>query len=225
MAWLKAPMGAPSLPITEVLAFSYAALQPTKDFLDKYLREIDKLQKQGTISERDHQLLRSSTLAQDELMRLTLGDEEALTQETVTETLRRVSSEIKKEESERLAAEQEAHRKTQEQLAAERDKKRRLQEYIYWRCNRRARFCAWLFSVILALGLLAGFAAGLGLRTSNPIVGWMLTAGSGILILFTLGNLILGTTIRGLQGRLQNHCHTWFIRREKAATGCDLENL
>jgi len=225
MAWLKAPMGAPSLPITEVLAFSYAALQPTKELLDKYLREIDKLQKQGTISERDHQLLRSTTLAQDELMRLTLGDEEALTQETVTETLRRVSSEIKKEESERLAAEQEAHRKTQEQLAAERDKKRRLQERLYWRCHRNARFCAWFLSVILALGLLVGIAAGLGLRSSSPILGWGLTGGSVVLILCTLANLIFGTTLKKAHQWLQDRCQTWLIKRESAAADLDLGDL
>ena len=33
MAWLKAPMGAPGLPKVEVLAFSFAALQPSRAFL------------------------------------------------------------------------------------------------------------------------------------------------------------------------------------------------
>src|SRR5450830_1532396 len=56
MAWLKVPMGAPSIPKRELLAYSYAALQPSKAFLDKYMTEIDKLQKKGKISERDHQL-------------------------------------------------------------------------------------------------------------------------------------------------------------------------
>jgi hypothetical protein len=62
MAWLKAPMGAPSLPKTEILAFSYAALQPSAEWLNKYLAEIDRLERRGTISARDHQLARSSML-------------------------------------------------------------------------------------------------------------------------------------------------------------------
>jgi hypothetical protein len=45
MAWLKAPMGAPGLPKIEVLAFSYAALQPSRDLLDKFLLEAEKLEK------------------------------------------------------------------------------------------------------------------------------------------------------------------------------------
>ena len=56
-AWLKAPMGAPAVPTTQLLAFSYAALEPSTEFLGKYLKEIDRLEAQGTITERDHQLL------------------------------------------------------------------------------------------------------------------------------------------------------------------------
>lgn len=37
MAWLKGPMKASLLPKVEVIAFAYAALQPTKTLLDKYL--------------------------------------------------------------------------------------------------------------------------------------------------------------------------------------------
>src|SRR3546814_20023872 len=110
--------------MVEVIAFSYAALQPSNALLDKYLGEIDKLEKQGTISERDHQLLRSSDLAQKELMNLTLGEEVALTDQKVTETLTRVKSEIKKEESEKFKAEQATNLKTQKRLAGARQDKK-----------------------------------------------------------------------------------------------------
>src|SRR5690606_26515511 len=57
-AWLKAPHGASLLPQKEVLALAYAAIQPTSNFWTKVLDEADKLQAQGEISARDHQLLR-----------------------------------------------------------------------------------------------------------------------------------------------------------------------
>ena len=60
MAWLKAPMGAPGIPRTQLLAFAYAALKPTSKLLEKLLTEIDKLKGQGKITEHAHQLLRSS---------------------------------------------------------------------------------------------------------------------------------------------------------------------
>ncbi len=224
MAWLKAPMGAPSLPMTEILAFSYAALQPSKELLGKFLEEIDKLEKQGRITERDHQLLRSSTLAQEELMHLTLGDEEILTDQTITETLNRVTSEIKKEESDRLKAEQVAHLKTQADLNSEREAKERMRERLYWRCRRRAKVCAWLVSAFIAILVLTGLSAGLGLQSSTQILGWLFTIGSGVLILLTLGNLIFGATVRSLHQRVEDQCCTWLIKRAVVATGLDLRN-
>lgn len=222
MAWLKAPLGAPSLPMTEVLAFSYAALQPSKELLDKYMGEIDKLEKQGKITTRDHQLLRSSQLAQDEMMNLTLGEEDALTEQTVTETLNRVTSEIKKEESEKYRAEQAKHQRTREELASAQEEKKTLQSKLYWRCLRKAKICAWITSLIVGLLLVIGLGAGLGLASANPVIGWILIVSTGVLIIATLGNLIGGATVAGLHGRAQARCLTWFLRRESASTGLDL---
>ena len=225
MAWLKAPLGAPAVPMTELLAFSYAALQPSKELLEKYLSEIENLEKQGKITERDHQLLRSSQLAQAELMNLTLGEEDALTEQTVTETLKRVTEEIKKEESNKHRMERAAHQETQEQLAEQRTIKTLVQERLYWRCQRRATVCAWCASTIIVVLLTGGLAAGVGLRSNNPIVGWLLVAASGVLILLTLGNLIFGTSIRRLHEGVRSRCLAWFISREAAETGLDLTEL
>jgi hypothetical protein len=222
MAWLKAPMGAPSLPTIEILAFSYAALQPSKELLDKYMTEIDKLEKQGKITARDHQLLRSSTLATEELMRLTLGDEAALTEETVTETLRRVTAEIKKEEDEKLSAERTAHRKTQDTLAAARDEKKRVQERLYWRCSHRARKCSWTIAVFVGLALLGGIAAGVGLKFGSPVLGWILAVLFALATLAGAIDLMVGFSVRQVRSGLEKRLLTWFIKREAAATGLDL---
>lgn len=115
-AWLKAPMNASALPKVQVLAFSYAALQPSIELLDKYMKEIDRLQNSGEITERDHQLLRSSPLVYDQLTDLTLGDGSELTGETIKTTLERVTREIKGEQREQIAQEQAAHQRTQENL-------------------------------------------------------------------------------------------------------------
>jgi hypothetical protein len=222
MAWLKAPMGAPNLPTIEVLAFSYAALQPSRELLDKYLKEIDKLEEKGKITERDHQLLRSSTLAQDELMKLTLGDDEALTEGTVIETLERVSSEMKKEESEKLSAEQAAHRKTQDELLSERELKRRVQERLYWRCRQKSKWMSWTpFALVLFL-LIVGLLEGLGLRLTNPRFGSVLALGSGVLLVLSFVHLLIGTTLTDLQENMEERCLAWLLKWEAAATGLEL---
>ena len=222
MAWLKAPLGAPTVPTTELLAFSYAALQPSMKLFEKYLNEIDKLEKEEKITPRDHQLLRSSQLAQAELMNLTLGEEDALTEETVRETLKRVTEEIKEEESNKYKMERDAHQQTQKQLAEQLTNKERVQERLYWRCRRQATVCAWCVSTIIAVLLTGGLAAGVGLRSDNPIVGPLFMAASGVLILLTLGNLIFGTSVRRLHEGIQARCLAWFISRKAAETGLDL---
>jgi len=221
MAWLKAPMGASSLPMTEVLAFSYAALQPSKELLDKYLKEIDKLEKQGSISARDLQLLRS-TLAQDELMRLTLGEEEALTGQTITETLKRVMDDIKKEEREKLTAEQSAHGKTQAELASERAENERIRERLYWRCDRRAKQYSWAIAICVAVFMFIGVTAGLELKSNVPVPGWILLVGSGLLILATVLDLMVGFTVREMREKLEKRLLTLFLRRQASATGLKL---
>ncbi len=225
MAWLKAPLGAPDLPMTEVIAFSYAAMQPSKGLLDKYLAEIDKLEKQGTITERDHQLLRSSDVAQKELMNLTLGEEDALTAQTVTETLTRVTSEIKKEESERLTAEQAAHRKTQQELATERAEKKTVQERLFWWCSRRAKQFSWAVAILVGLLLVGGVLAGYGVTSKNPVIGWILMALFALVTVAGLVDLLVDFSVRRMRETLEKRALTWLIKRQSIATGLDLEDL
>ncbi len=222
VAWLKAPMGAPLLPKTEVLAFSYAALQPSSELLNKFLTEIDRLEEKGSISVRDHQLLRSDTRVFDELMNLTLGDEAALTEKTVLETLELISREIKKEETENLDIEKEAHRKTQDYLTTLRKQTEQIQESLYWRCHRKSKICAWISTCIIGFLLVAGFLSGLGVQSTIPILGWVLTAASVVFGLWAFGNLLFGSTVKFFHQNVQRRCLTWLLKREAATTGADL---
>lgn len=221
MAWLKAPLGAPELPMTEVIAFSYAALQPSKGLLDKYLGEIEKLEKQGTITERDHQLLRSSDVAQRELMNLTLGEEDALTDQTVTETLTRVTSEIKKEESEKYQAEQASHRQTQQELASERTKSQAVQSRLYWQCVKKAKRCSWAIAIFVGLLFVSGIFAGLGVTSSNKVLGWILTGTFGLVTLAGLVDLLFDFSVRGMRENLEQWLRTRMLHREASRTGID----
>ncbi len=222
-AWLKAPQGAPTLPQKEVIAFAYAALRPSDDFLEKMLSEAERLEKQGKISARDHQLLRSSPYAQNELMSLTLGEDEALTERSFTTTLSRVSAEIKKEEAEKLTEEQVAHRETQEKLFHELNKNQVIQQKIYWVSVKRARIisCA-VFSMIVILVIL-GIVAGLISRPINPIISWSLTTGLSVVALLTLLNLVFGTTVRRIYKWFYEKLQILFYHRSAKALGIELD--
>lgn len=172
-AWLKAPQGAPSLPRKEVLAFAYAALRPTTEFWSRVLDEAEKLESSGKISARDHQLLRSSHHVQSELMKLTLGEDEALTEESITTTLRRVSAEIRKEESERLQQSEVARIKTEKKLAEQVAKTEAIQEGIYWRCDRRAGREALALSIFIWLAQAAIAVFGVVKIPEHSTFGWV----------------------------------------------------
>ena len=226
LAWLKAPIGAPLIPTTQLLAFSYAALEPSRELLVKYLAEVDRLEARGTITERDHQLLRSSPLAYPELVHLTLGEDSALTTETITETLERVSNEIKKEESEKLTAEQSAHQETIDAYYSQRSQSQQIVSNLYWRCHGKARNWAWVISggmaTILTIGLLS---PGIGLLPTAPIASWVLIGASLVLALLTLINLVFGSTVRDFHVWLQNRLLDWMLKRESKVVGIDLSDI
>jgi hypothetical protein len=182
-AWLKAPQGAPSLPRKEVLAFAYASLRPSTEFWNKVLDEAEKLEAKGRISARDHQLLRSNHLVQSELMKLTLGENRELTEESITKTLQRVSAEIRREESDRLSQSESAHRETEKRLSEQAAKTQAkvleieaIKQGVYWRCDRRAgrealalSICVWLVQVAVAVfGVLK--------IPDNSTFGWVMVA-------------------------------------------------
>ena len=223
MAWLKAPLGAPEVPMAELLAVSYAALEPSAPLFEKYLSEIDRLKQQGKITERDHQLLRSSYLVTEELMNLTLGEEEALTEQTVTETLKRVTEEIRKEESDKYRNEREAHRRTEEVLAERRTSLEYVQKHLYWRCQKQATVCAWCVSIGISVLLVVSLAAAvIDLRSNNAIAAGIDVASSAVLFVLTLASLIFGTSVKRLHKKMQACCLAWCVRRKAAETGLDL---
>lgn len=222
MAWLKAPMGAPKLPTTELLAYAYAALRPSENLLDKFLREVDKLERAGKLTARDHQLLRSSAVAQEELMRLTLGEEQALTDETVSATLARVTSEIKREERDLLIAESESHRRTQLERDATKEQQQILLGGIYWRHRRGARVAAWAVSIVVFTLFLCGVIAGIGVSTRNPTAGAVLSLGSMVLGAVTIFTWVNGTTARRLHASIEQKVFLWLLKRESRRLGIEL---
>ncbi len=224
MAWLKSPMKTPAIPKTQLLSFSYAALQPSEEWLRKYLSEIDRLEKQKTITVRDHQLLRSSPIAYRDLMHMTLGEETALTQETITDTLTRVEGEVKREEAEKLALETQDHRKTREALVEAQQSQQQVVKRIHAQCQRQANRSAWGCSAILAVLLALGLVAGVRLGTGLPFIAALpIGISSAALLIMTFLNLLLGVTVRELQRRLSKRILGWMIRRQSAAIGVDIE--
>ncbi len=216
MAWLKSPMGAVSIPEIEILAFSYSALRPSKELLNKYLDETERLKKQGKITERDHQLLRSSIYVDQELMDLTMGDEEALRKETITETLKRVTNEIKKEESGKLTEEQRRHKETQKKLDEERKTVQNTKNRLYWRCNNKAKYLSW--GITIAIIILQATLVFIGSRFDLSLIY------TTILTVLVLSFSVFELTSWKIQKKFQKYFLANFLKKEGKATELDLSN-
>lgn len=222
MAWLKAPMGASNIPVAEVMAFSYAALQPTKDFLCKYLSEIEKLEESG-VSEREHQLLRSTLVIQDELLTLTLGNEEAFTQKNISETLDRVVSEIKSEETEKLGQEQDEHQLTRNKLADTESNIEKIKMNTYWGCSKRAERDSWIIIIIISVALLVGMFFGINISTNNEIIKWLLYICGFLFILVSYINMLTGMPLIKLRERISEKLLNNRLKKKEQDLGIKLD--
>ncbi|MDL2285512.1 hypothetical protein LJB93_02065 [Desulfovibrio sp. OttesenSCG-928-F07] len=87
IAWLKSPMDAPLLPAKELIAFSYAALRPDETFWKSVISQAEKLQSSGEISATQLQIIRGSVEVQEHIITSTLGDEDKISKETITDAV------------------------------------------------------------------------------------------------------------------------------------------
>ncbi len=227
VAWLKAPMDAPSIPKAQLLALSYAALKPSKALLKKYLAEIDKLEKQGVITAFAHQALRSNEMAYNELMHQTLGDDAAFNEETVPQTLKHLSKEVQREADIKLDAEKKAHTKTRRILESKEAYIRKIEQSKYSKYKNQARFITRLLSgfiiliLLIALSSSFGLLSYIGLNIASPF-SWLIGGCSMVLLILTLLNLVSGSNVNTIRLQIEKWYLNRLLRRESKSIDVDL---
>lgn len=87
--WLKNPFKKPDLPMKRIIADCLAATEPDEKLFAKYLFTIKKLLDQNKVTKDEYYYLRCTTTARKELMDITLGDDNSLTDGTVDDILER----------------------------------------------------------------------------------------------------------------------------------------
>jgi hypothetical protein len=105
IAWLKLPTAAPDLPRMQVIADSFAALNPPEDLWLKYTHQIAHLREQGEVSNEEFHILRYSIEARRALLTKTLGNPDVFTEGNIPEILQAARSEITAELRQELEAE------------------------------------------------------------------------------------------------------------------------
>lgn len=224
-AWLKRPLEFIATPRTQLLAAVYAALEPSEALLTRYMSEIERLQEAGQFSERDLQLLRSSSSAYAELMYFTLGEDAALTEETPLQTLQRVTAEIRAEDEHKLQESEEAHRATQEKLVEGQHNYRAVGEKLVSRCVRRSHRYATVVSLVLSAVLLAGLTSAAWLSSDYGIMRWSATVVSGAVVLWQGLAMILPWDVLRFHDFFRRSLFRRLVAREAKDLEFDLETL
>jgi hypothetical protein len=203
IVWLMEPREASDLPRKQMLANSFAALNPPDKLWRRYLAEIRRLHAAGDITDEDVGLLVFSSEARSELVDLTLGEVDAFAEGTVPEVLEaaRASArsgveaeladkrqEVDVERSRREQAERQTEEETAQRVAAETRSagvhiahgERRLKV-----ATKIAGAIAWgIFGVLARLLLLGSLALALGgIFGGAPLVARVLIA---VAVTFTL---------------------------------------
>jgi hypothetical protein len=225
LAWLMNPTQAPDLPRRQIVAISYAALNPPEEVWRKYLTEIRRLQERGELTEEQVGLLLYSPDARLELMNATSGDADQMAGGTVAQVLRHAEKAARVEVERELKHERSRREQTEAVAAAEKEhaaaevaEARRLADAHSARLDTRARevatFLSWAAFFVSAMILVIGcVAAAEGLFPSS----WSRVVPFGsalafVLALSSLVSLLTGWNLLASRRSLAAHLEPWTSR-------------
>lgn len=204
IAWLKAPLESEDLPKFEIISSCYAVMQPSPGFWERFLAETEKLQKKGGISSSEHIFLRSDVRMTDELMSLTLGSEDALTEETISEAKTRVLGDLAKKKDAEIAKRDEMIRHLDQNRTTLIEDNQKRKKKITAIGNTFGRLAAATISIVLGVLVVSGILLPLVFSGNlAPVWRWILILSSTAVGLMAVGNLILGITVKTIYLRIK----------------------
>ena len=213
VSWLKAPLGAPELPVKQMMAKCYAAMEPKEGLWHKYLAQADELLKVGRISPDDHAILRASDLAREELMNLTQGEESALKGGSISEILERVKTEMVVEKDKLLEIKQNEikeiklnEKKIELELEAARESNEKIISKIYWLSESISDAIAHIIVVLLLTAIIVSvFYSFLIIKNETVFTVILIMVIVGIM--FTIINSVVGLTLITIYFNAKRNIH------------------
>jgi hypothetical protein len=118
IVWLKSPLKHADLPVRLLLTHCYSVLKPSQALWKRFVDELDRLRDQKTITPEQHQYMRYELRVRDELMNLTLGDEQEVSEQLVIQILDRHEQEIARPWKSQLDRVQTEHQEALDKLTA-----------------------------------------------------------------------------------------------------------
>ena len=97
LLWMFSPKSVLQYQKSKLLADCYAALQPSKQLLDKYIESLESAKNLGEIDEKKYLFMRSHSMVNDALMNVTKGDYARFNDKTYLDVYEEIKSEAKKD--------------------------------------------------------------------------------------------------------------------------------
>jgi hypothetical protein len=115
--WLKTPNQAPKLPMKRIIADSYAAIEPDNALLLKWIKEINKLKQNSSISEEDYYFMRYSKEVHTTLVEYTKGNPDIITTGSVLGIINKAKERIREDMQVKLDEETRERIKTESEYS------------------------------------------------------------------------------------------------------------
>ena len=225
LLWLKQPLARPELPQKRIIADFHAAINPSENFMRRYVDEVDKLEASGVHTTEAVFLLRNSLDARKIAMDLTVGDEGAFTQGTVAEVLEIVQNSMRAEGEAQLAEEQARSARLSEELRDSRSEttearrlEQRNQELRRLARERLANRLAERISLVVVLVVEAILLVAVYLATPLLPLPVALQAKAGslaavLVLLMSAANWFWGVNLSGLRRSLSTRIQRFIVGR------------
>ena len=229
LAWLKRPASASKLKLNELVALCVAALRPSREAWDKFLRHLDRLKQSDRISTDEAATIVASRLTDEALASAEEADED-LDAESLDEVVYRVRAkykdeakqEVEKARREVSQRERKADERVEEALRERSDAERKadvLKSNVAGQADRIANVLStavfWVGAIIVftaAFLLLPDVVEELG------VPALVVYAVLSLMSLFTAGNLLYGWTLsdqrEDLRHFLRNRIEKAFLSEE-----------
>lgn len=209
--WLQSPATLTKVNERKILADCYAAMQPDKELLKKYISEIDKLKKSGMFNEEEVYLLRTHRIAFDLLMEKTYGDLDNFTDKTPQEIFEAIRNSMVNVEEQKLNQEKESHRRTMLELQGSLSEKANIESRLHKLLVIISKAVSYLvYSVLILITIII-----ILVEHSTNIVTYSnmikLTI-LGVSCIFSVCGILGLFDFKNLRKKLENKVHSYLFR-------------
>jgi len=153
--WLDNPAKFESFNVKKIIADCLAAISPNDKTIKKYIVQIEKLAKDGIISDDEYYFLRTYRTSYQVLEEITYGDEDNFNEKTPQEILRILREEGKLESQKELEEERAKNIETRENLDDTLEQLENTKQKIDHLSKRLAGIVSWAIFIALCIGLVA----------------------------------------------------------------------